>query len=93
MLRYIKEEHGYGKFTSSGAMIGYVESMEFAEILTEINQCAKEERITSIGTPVNGWQKNGISILHQTLDRPQVEPSPFDLRHLWVDLRGNHAVA
>jgi len=90
ILRFIKKEHSYGKFTSSGAMVGYIQSMEFDDILKEVNGYLQEESLAEIILPTSVWNKNGVSRLEQHLERNEVLPSPFDLRHLWVDLRNNY---
>ena len=48
VLRFVKVESGYGKFCSSSAMVGYVQSMDLSDILREINQVAADEQIPSI---------------------------------------------
>lgn len=39
ILRFLNVKHSYGKGMTFGAMIGYVQSMEFKDILKEVNQC------------------------------------------------------
>lgn len=90
ILRFIKKEHSYGKFTSSGAMVGYIQSMELDDILKEVNSYLQAESIAEIVLPASGWYKNGVSRLEQCLERKEVLPSPFNLRHLWVDLRNHY---
>ena len=87
ILRYVKEEFGYGKFTPSGAMIGYIQSMNPPQILAEVNCFARKESVAAINSPVHGWNEAGVSKLEQRVNRPEVTPTPFYLRHLWVDLR------
>jgi hypothetical protein len=87
ILRYVKKEFGYGKFTSSGAMIGYIQNMNLTEILTEVNRFARKESVTTINSPIYGWNEDGVSKLEQCVHRPEVPLTPFYLYHLWVDLR------
>jgi len=87
ILRYVRKEFGYGKFTPSGAMIGYIQSMNPPQILAEVNCFARKESVIGINSPVYGWNENGVSKLEQCLHRPEVPPTPFNLHHLWVDLR------
>jgi len=87
MLRYVLKAFGYGKFTPSGAMIGYIQSMNPPEILVEVNRFAMKESLASINSPLYGWNEAGVSRLEQRVRRPEVPPTPFCLRHLWVDLR------
>lgn len=90
VLRYIKEDYGYGKGTPSGAMIGYIQSMELIDIFNEVNLCANQEYIPKLVLSEKGWSDNSISRLDQSLNRPQSFPIFFSLRHLWVDLRQNY---
>lgn len=90
VFRFVKKEFGYGKYTPSGAMVGYTQSMELNDILNEVNSYLQAELLAEITWPFSGWKKNGVSRLEQRLERNEVPPSPFDLRHLWVDLRNNY---
>lgn len=90
VLRFIKKEFGYGKYTPSGTMVGYIQNMELNVILNEVNSYLQAESLAEIILPFSGWKKNGVSRLEQCLERNEVPPSPFDLRHLWVDLRNNY---
>jgi hypothetical protein len=87
MLRFVQGEHGYGKSAPSGAMIGYIRSMTSDDILNEVNAHATSACLHLIVLSGNGWVDEGVSRLEQQLDRPEVPPTPFSLRHLWVDLR------
>lgn len=93
ILRYTKKEYGYGKNTPSGVMIGYIQGMELVDIFSEVNSFASKESIAVIAHPVNGLINGGVSRMKQYLDRPQVPPSPFDLHHLWADLRSIYAIS
>jgi len=87
VLRFAKQEWKYGRASSSGTMIGYIQSMEAKNILTEVNKEARNSGITAIQLNPEGWKKNGISRLEHEFDRPRVLPTPFKLRHFWLDLR------
>ncbi|NCR25670.1 MAG: hypothetical protein GPJ20_06460 [Microcystis aeruginosa BS13-10] len=84
--RFILVEWGYRKSVSSGAMIGYIQNMELNEILNEVNEHCSQLTIIELTLSPEGWQ-NDVSRLDHQLERPDVPPSPFNLRHLWVDLR------
>ena len=86
VLRFVKQEWKYGRASSSGTMIGYIQNMKAKEILTEVNQEAHNSNITAIQLNSEGWKKNSVSRLDHEFDR-QVLPTPFKLRHFWVDLR------
>lgn len=89
ILRFVNAEHGYGKSVPSGAMVGYIRSMTSEDILTEVNGHAARANLRKLRLSDDTWTAKGVSRLEQTLDRPEVPPSPFSLRHLWVDLRQN----
>jgi hypothetical protein len=86
--RFVKAEWGYAKSSKSGALVGYIQNMEMGEIFREVNSFAGEISFPSISPPENGWIRNGVNKLNQRLNRSEVPPTPFDLRHIWVDLRG-----
>ena len=81
--------HGYGQACSSGAMIGYIQNMDFDEILSEVNSTCCDKQIPGIVLSDAGWQEDGISRLDHGFER-LFPISPFDLRHLWVDLRRHY---
>ena len=87
VLRFVNRVSNYGRASSSGAMVGYVQSMETKEILGEVNVEAMNYSIPPIELNSKGWKKNGVSRLDHELDRPEILPTPFKLRHLWLDLR------
>ena len=87
ICRFVEADHGYGKGAPSGAMVGYIQSMEPAQILQEVNDNAQSRRLKPLQLSPEGWQYGGTAELSQVLCRPAVPPTPFELRHLWVDLR------
>ncbi|MTJ08782.1 hypothetical protein [Anabaena sp. UHCC 0204] len=89
ILRFTTSTHRYGQFTSSGAMIGYVQDMELQDILNEVNSFAVSASLPEILLSPEGW-KVETSILEHRLDRLDVQPTQFDLRHLWLDMRNNY---
>jgi hypothetical protein len=88
IFRFFLEEKGYGKGCSTGAMAGYVEDMEFDEILCEVNSYLdrNEGSIPPLEVPVDGWQHQGVSSLCHTFSRSYA-PSVFLLQHFWVDMK------
>ena len=48
-----------------GAMVGYIQDMEFDQILEEINShiATYEPSIPLLSKPVEGWQRQGVSYL------------------------------
>lgn len=87
ICRFIDRNHSYGRGLPSGMMIGYVQSWELAELLKAVNRSAASQAISELRLSQKGWRRGETSRLDQTLERPRVAPSPFHLRHFWVDLR------
>ncbi len=87
VLRFVNRACNYGRASSSGAMIGYIQSMEEDDILSEVNLEASNNNIPAIELSTDGWKKKGVSRLNHEFDRPRVPPTPFKLRHFWADLR------
>ena len=84
ICRFREPEHAYAKRFCSGAMVGYCQSMEPAQVLKEVNEEACRNslpHIVPIGQPASDCQK-----LEHTFDR-SFPVSPFHLLHLWIDLR------
>ncbi len=84
--RFVDPDWGYGDGATSGAMIGYGQSMSPDEILKEVNDHAEKINVPAIKRERDGWVNGGLTRLNQNLNR-KMTPSPFRLRHLWVDLR------
>jgi hypothetical protein len=89
VLRFVNEEHGYAKGEGAGAMIGYVQSMEFEGIFIEVNRAAAVETLPHL-TLTGEWKVSGTNHLEHTLTRAFPARS-FKLRHLWIDLRNSYA--
>lgn len=89
ILRFTINTHRYGQFASSGLMIGYVQNTELQTLLIEVNNYALSAFLPELLLSPVGWKAN-VSRLDHRLDRPDVEPTPFELRHLWVDLRHHY---
>jgi len=86
LRRFVEKEWSYGFECESGLMIGYVQSMEFEDILHWVNHYAVGYSLPSLILK-GKWQKSGISCLENRIDRPGGPISPFKLEHLWADLR------
>jgi hypothetical protein len=84
--RFITEEHAYAKGEQSGAMVGYIQSMELDEILNEVSNAASIASIPILTIPIKTWNEQAITMLEHSLTRP-FSPSTFSLKHYWVDLR------
>jgi hypothetical protein len=89
ILRFTISTHRYGQFTESGMMIGYIQNSEPQKILNEVNQATLAKTLPKLLLSYEGWQLD-VSRLDHKLDRSDVEPTSFELRHLWVDLRHHY---
>ncbi|RCS41249.1 hypothetical protein DTL42_22025 [Bremerella cremea] len=88
IVRYSSREHGYGQGGASGAMVGYVQNTDLDSVLLEVNRSVEENRLPLlVPSSAGGLQANSVNQLDHQFDRP-TPPSPFSLRHLWVDLVG-----
>jgi len=88
--RFLSFEHRYGEGTYSGAMIGYVQNMSLKSILEEVNSHilhSSHQKTPLINFLNDDFDNEGVVNTSQQLFRTYVLPSPFALRHLWVDLR------
>lgn len=92
LLRFLNVKHSYGKGVKFGAMIGYIQNMEFEDILKEVNQCialTQTHKIPPIKFSAKKTSSKEIIETAQKLNRTEINPSSFNLRHIWVDLRKN----
>ncbi len=90
VLRFVDPDWGYGEGETSGAMIGYCQTMSGDDILKEVNGYGKKVKMPSLHREADEWIDRSVTRLNQELDR-KVSPSPFRLRHLWLDLRHRYA--
>jgi hypothetical protein len=82
--RFVTEEHGYGKETPTGAMIGYLQAVETEAALTAINAHVD---IAGLSPLTLREQAGTVVELEHQLDRP-FRDSPFLLMHLWTRVAG-----
>jgi hypothetical protein len=85
--RFVTDEHCYGENESSGAMVGYIEDMEFDTIFNEVNQNIETQLSIEKLAKLTDWQEKSTTQLHHSFERP-FQISPFKLHHFWIDLRG-----
>ena len=83
ICRFQDPKWAYAQRFRSGAMVGYCQSMESAQVLKEVNE---EVRRNSLPDLVRNGTHGGGDRLEHTFER-SFEVSPFQLRHLWIDLR------
>jgi hypothetical protein len=85
IARFREADWAYAKLSSSGAMVGYWQSMQPDDVLIEVNtECAKQS-FPHLG-PAGGWVIGGTSRFEHGFNR-SFEVSPFTLHHFWIDLR------
>jgi hypothetical protein len=81
VVRFITPEHAYGKDTPSGAMVGYLQAIDFDQALNEVNACA-----ASLGIPplaARGDPSAALAEFDHRLSR-SFAVSPFLLTHIWA---------
>lgn len=89
IVRFLSEEHSYGRGATSGAMIGYIQNMELDDILSQINQVIDGEKKYQIPAIVFYPWRNSQDKIEEgshALAR-KFTPLSFILHHFWVDLR------
>ena len=83
--RFVDPQWGYGKRFPSALMIGYWQTMDSDLLLAEINGYLHAKGLPEITLSSHGWRISSITQLSHTLIR-SFPISPFDLKHLWLDL-------
>lgn len=89
IVRFLAKEHKYGNGTTSGAMIGYIQDTKQDEALEGVNSVItniKEFVIPKIQLDKNSLIIGKISNGSHTLNRAEVYPSIFNLRHIWIQM-------
>lgn len=89
IIRFLSQEYKYGNGTVSGTMIGYIQKMEHKEALERINGAilkTKEFDIPIIKFTKDLQEKDSVKKGNHTLNRKKVNPSIFDLRHIWIEV-------
>jgi hypothetical protein len=87
IVRFKDPEWAYAKRFPSGAMVGYWQSMEAHNVLTEVNGEARKTSLPDL-VLVKAWNSGGVSRCQHSFERT-FEISPFHLHHFWIDLRKN----
>lgn len=90
--RFRDDTHRYGHRCCSGAMIGYIQNLGVDDalsldgILSRVNAANQRLGLSLIALSATRWKPSDVSRLDQSFVRT-FAISPFDLRHLWVDMR------
>ena len=88
--RFLDVGKKYGIGVPSGVMVGYWQAMDADDILKAVNATAHKVHIPVLNLSSEGWKVAAVSDLRHKLAR-EFPVSPFELRHVWVDLRGRCA--
>lgn len=81
--RFISIDHGYGRGVKSSAMLGYIQSMEIADILDEINY-----KVSEIKQPLlkqRNTEKTTTFLTHDIELEFCVDI--MRLEHIWIDIK------
>jgi hypothetical protein len=81
--RFVSEEHGYARGVESSVMLGYIQSMEILEILSEVNisiDQIHQPRLNQAGT-----NKLTVFLSHEV--RLEYSEDRLRLEHIWIDLK------
>lgn len=83
--RFLEPEWAYAKGASSGAMVGYWQSMLGEDVLREVDAGCRLRSIPRLA-PIGPPSTNGVGKFNHDITRT-FPASPFRLHHLWIDLR------
>jgi hypothetical protein len=81
VLRFVTEEHGYGKESPSGAMIGYLQTIDIVDALNGVNAHARANGLSTL--VIRDRSLDGLVELDHRLDR-SFPDTPFLLMHFWT---------
>ena len=85
IARFENPAWGYAKGSSSGMMVGFIQSMELDAILAEVNSHIPP--FPPLSFPATGWLLKALTVLNPHLFDRRVRLTPFTLNHFWIDLR------
>jgi hypothetical protein len=83
--RFRSKEWKYGLHMNEGMMIGFVQDMDLATILGEVNSHISTQSMPILD-PESPLKERRVSHLSHELKRP-FPRSPFTLFHQWIDIR------
>jgi hypothetical protein len=85
--RFREAEWAYAKGASSGAMVGYWQSMGADDVLAAVHEESRAKSFPDL-VLLGAWKPGDVSRLEHTFER-SFQVSPFRLHHLWIDLRSD----
>ena len=88
IVRFDNESHKYGKGANHGMMIGYLVGESAEAVQHIVNQVIKKD-IADHGPLCISFDSSKVGESKNVFSRRYVDPQPFTLIHLWVDLRDN----
>jgi hypothetical protein len=83
IARFEHPDWGYAAGSSSGMMVGFVQTMDPEAILADVNSHIPPFPTLS----VNGWSHHALTKLDPHVFNRRIIRSPFTLNHFWIDLR------
>lgn len=81
VARFVSNTHRYGENADCGAMVGYLQNMDYDQVRAEVN-----DHLKSAGLPAIGIGEGNLREVVQELNR-EFPDSPFRLSHFWLDMR------
>lgn len=81
--RFVSEEHGYARGVKSSAMLGYVQSMEVFDILSEVNVCIS--KIQQNHLQKTGNKELTVFMSHEV--KLEYSNDRLRLEHIWLDIK------
>lgn len=90
--RFENPAWGYGADAADGAMLGYLQTMEFEHVLLEVNTGSQILDLPPILRETEDSMQRQVTRLRHTLVR-RTAPSTFRLWHLWADIRDDVGAA
>jgi hypothetical protein len=83
--RFEHPDWGYAEGSSSGMMVGFMQTMEPDAILADVNSHIAP--FPALSQSATGWLLKALTALNVHSFARRVRPTPFTLNHFWIDLR------
>jgi hypothetical protein len=87
IVRFRSKIWGYGRGAASGLMIGYWQSMDFNDLVIDVNGPCTAQGFPAL-TTTHAPSPDGLARLDHAWDRT-FDQTPFRLGHVWADLRNS----
>ncbi len=85
ITRFEHPDWGYAEGSSSGIMVGFIQTMDPDAILAEVNGHILP--FPPLSTSAGGWVPKALTVLNPHLFDRRIRLSPFTLNHFWINLR------